>query len=287
MLNVGRVDVGEFLRGAGPLLREREVENNYPLRIAEMAKRDPKSDGEPAWFLLVRDDRGNLVSAGAMAPPHKLAFSRLDEEGIRSLLDFLLRHNAPLSGINAPKETSRKFAEAWASRTGGTFELGMDMRLYKLDKPPEGKFSKGILRVSTEADMPLLCDWVKGFEHDAHGGPVTQEKAEEIVRAWMANGKSYLWGSEEPVCMARSALPTGSGVCIMGVYTPPELRGKGHASAAVAALSTKLLKDGYKFVYLNANVENKTANSIYSKIGFKAAAEISSYTFIAAGPQTG
>lgn len=244
-----------------------------------MTKRDPPGQGETPWFVMVEND-GKLLAAGAMAPRHKLALSRLDEEGIGSLLDFLLKHDAPLSGINSPKATSTSFAETWARRTGGTFKLGMAMYLYKLDAPPEGRFNQGVLRSSTGADVPLLADWAIGFEKDAHGGPVTREKAEEIVRGWMTYGKSYLWESGEPVCMARSGLPTGNGVCIMSVYTPPELRGKGHASAAVAHLSSKLLKDGYKFVYLNTNAANNTANSIYKKIGFQPTAEIYSYTFV-------
>ncbi len=63
------------------------------------------------------------------------------------------------------------------------------------------------------------------------------------------------------------------------VYTPPELRGKGYATNCVAALSQKLLDDGYKFCSLFTDLSNPTSNDIYSKIGYNPIADFIVYDF--------
>ena len=52
------------------------------------------------------------------------------------------------------------------------------------------------------------------------------------------------------------------------VYTPPEKRGKGYASAVVADLSQQILDSGKEFSALFTNLANPTSNNIYQKIGY-------------------
>ena len=63
--------------------------------------------------------------------------------------------------------------------------------------------------------------------------------------------------------------PTRNGVSVGGVYTPPELRRKGYATACVAALSALLLDRGHSFCVLYTDLANPTSNSIYQKIGYR------------------
>jgi predicted GNAT family acetyltransferase len=53
------------------------------------------------------------------------------------------------------------------------------------------------------------------------------------------------------------------------VYTPPDLRGHGYASAATAAVSRQALAAGAEEVVLFTDLANKVANSIYQRIGYR------------------
>jgi predicted GNAT family acetyltransferase len=63
------------------------------------------------------------------------------------------------------------------------------------------------------------------------------------------------------------------------VYTPPEQRGHGYASALVAALSQWMLDGGKDFVALFADADYATANRIYQKIGYRAMGSFDEITF--------
>ena len=68
--------------------------------------------------------------------------------------------------------------------------------------------------------------------------------------------------------MAGSSRGTPNGATISAVYTPPEHRGNGYASACVAALSQWLLDDGKHFCTLYTDLSNPTSNKIYQNVGY-------------------
>jgi uncharacterized protein len=63
------------------------------------------------------------------------------------------------------------------------------------------------------------------------------------------------------------------------VYTPPEHRRKGYASACVATLSQTLLNQGYKYCFLFTDLANPTSNHIYEAIGYQSVGDLSDYSF--------
>jgi ribosomal protein S18 acetylase RimI-like enzyme len=64
-----------------------------------------------------------------------------------------------------------------------------------------------------------------------------------------------------------------------GVYTPPELRGRGYASALVAELTASLLAGGRKYCFLFTNLANPTSNSIYQQVGYHPVTEVDQWLF--------
>jgi predicted GNAT family acetyltransferase len=96
------------------------------------------------------------------------------------------------------------------------------------------------------------------------------------ARLFEGRGTAYLWENEAgtPVAMASASGPTPHGIRIGGVYTPPELRGRGYASSAVAALSARLLDEGRRLCFLFTDASNPTSNSIYRRIGYEQVAEV-------------
>jgi predicted GNAT family acetyltransferase len=63
------------------------------------------------------------------------------------------------------------------------------------------------------------------------------------------------------------------------VYSPPEKRGHGYASACTAAVSQMLLDNGRKFCFLYTDLRNPTSNKIYQQIGYQPVLDFAEYSF--------
>jgi predicted GNAT family acetyltransferase len=96
------------------------------------------------------------------------------------------------------------------------------------------------------------------------------------------NPASGLWVWEVDgavVSMSGYGGPTPSGARIGPVYTPPELRGQGYATALVAAQTRWLLDHGRRFCFLFTDLGNPTSNRIYELIGYHRIADAAHYRF--------
>ena len=62
------------------------------------------------------------------------------------------------------------------------------------------------------------------------------------------------------------------------MYTPPEHRGKGYATASVGHLSRVLSDRGLRCV-LYTQLSNPTSNAIYRALGYEPIGEVLSYNF--------
>ena len=81
-----------------------------------------------------------------------------------------------------------------------------------------------------------------------------------------------------PVAMA-GVFDAVAGVARIGpVYTPPDRRGRGYASALVAEVSDAVLTRGQRCI-LYTDLENPTSNAIYRALGYRAVAEALKYRF--------
>ncbi|MDP8927425.1 MAG: GNAT family N-acetyltransferase, partial [Actinomycetota bacterium] len=73
--------------------------------------------------------------------------------------------------------------------------------------------------------------------------------------------------------------PTPNGIRVGPVYTPPDLRNRGYASALVASLTQRELDAGRSFCFLYTDLANSTSNKIYQRIGYEPVTDISVYLF--------
>lgn len=61
-----------------------------------------------------------------------------------------------------------------------------------------------------------------------------------------------------------------SGVAAIGnIYTRPDQRGQGYASAIFQAITAKLMDENYSNIFLNVNQRNTTARQLYQRHGFE------------------
>jgi predicted GNAT family acetyltransferase len=94
----------------------------------------------------------------------------------------------------------------------------------------------------------------------------------------------YFWClAGTPVCMAGVGGATTHGIKIGPVYTPPEWRRHGYASALVAAACRAELATGRIFCCLFVERHNEAARRIYRTLGFRPIVESRVYRFARPG----
>ena len=98
---------------------------------------------------------------------------------------------------------------------------------------------------------------------------------------WLARrGRSlHLWEDGDVVSLAGTGGRTPNGIRIGPVYTPPDARRRGYASALVAAISQEALDAGCRFCFLFTDLANPTANHIYQAIGYAPVRDVEAYAF--------
>ncbi len=273
-------DAHEFLGRAEGFLLEHEAEHGLILAIITDLPREGWV-GHPLYLAIVED--GPEVVLAAVRTPERLVLSRC---GSPLALDLLLGDLGPslgsLGGAHGPSEVSTAFAEGWRAATGGRVELRMAQRIFVLEQVAPTVRAEGQLRRIGAADRDLVVDRRLDFERSALGG--TRADAEEAFDRFLnadpqAEGL-YLWEVDaRPVSMVGYRGPTPNGIRIGSVYTPPTLRRRGYASAAVAALSQHLLDSGRRFCFLYTDLANPTSNHVYQAIGYRPVADSSLYRF--------
>jgi GNAT superfamily N-acetyltransferase len=287
-------DVTEFLAAAGPYLRRERVRNTVILSVTESMRvnaaaaagrssasasasaarpepvpaHDAGQAGRPllGWW---SDPAGAVAGAFMHTPPFPVVLTEVDLEAAAELASATLAAR-PVGGVNAHPEVAEAFGDAWrAGRRGGRVDVHRRQRLYRLaelvwpDPAPDGA-----ARIARGSDAALTADWFAAFacEVDDMGKGEDQSAAarEKIGHGWVT-----VWeAGGEPVAIACNTMPVAGQVRIGPVYTPPELRGHGYASAATAALSQRLLEAGAEEVLLYTDLANPVSNSIYQRIGY-------------------
>jgi predicted GNAT family acetyltransferase len=106
----------------------------------------------------------------------------------------------------------------------------------------------------------------------------------EVVDRWIAGRLRvlYVWEDRgKVVSVAGAGGRTPNGIRIGPVYTPPEQRGRGYATAVTAAASQDQLDRGRRFVTLFTDLANPTSNRIYRAIGYEPVCDMDMYGFSA------
>jgi len=271
--------VDSFLASVEGRLMAEEERNSLILSIAGRLKTGATYGEESPLLHTVEEEKG-LLAAALRTPPHNLVIHC--EEGrpdaLEAVVERVLELDPDLPGVIGIAETAGRFARIWAERTGEAAVKAMSERLYSLRRviPPVGV--PGRMREAGKDDFDLLIEWFGAFHAEATPDQPLIDP-ERIVERFMAFGRVAIWDDEGPVSMAGSSRGTSNGATISAVYTPPEQRGNGYASASVAALSKDLLEEGKSFCTLFTDLSNPTSNKIYQRIGYRPVVDYAVYSF--------
>jgi uncharacterized protein len=258
-----------FLERTRPLLLSDEARHNLILGIAGTLVEHP--DAYRAAYLWLVEHDGEAVCAGLMTPPFNAVVSAEREERALTVLAHGVRERSiSLPGVTGALPESDRFAQAWTRETYDRASRYMTQGIYALTQVRPTPACSGRPRRAEGADRQLLLDWVGAFI-DETAVLADREHMERMVdrRLMAADEGLWLWDDGGPVSMAGFGGATPNGIRIGPVFTPPELRGRGYATALVASLSDWLLRRGRRFCFLYTDLANPTANEIYRRIGYE------------------
>ncbi|MDQ3672130.1 MAG: GNAT family N-acetyltransferase [Actinomycetota bacterium] len=284
-MNVRRIeDPASFLDVAGPLLLADEARHSLILGLAGTLRDHPEVYSDHSLWVV--EDDGRVVSAGMQTPPFNVVVARPSvESATDALAHALIEADVAAPGVTGARPEADVFAEAWEARAHTTSERRRRGRIYRLTRvrPIKPLDVRGRPRSATEDDRPLLISWLEAFAREALGEePSSANGAKRAVNARLRHGAGgfQVWEDDEPVSLAGWGGTTPNGVRIGPVYTPPEHRRRGYASALTAAVSAERLASGRRFCFLYTDLDNPTSNKIYMDIGYEPVCDSVEYAFV-------
>jgi predicted GNAT family acetyltransferase len=258
----------------GPLI-ERDPESlSVIASVTELLVRDPGRYEGPRWW--AGHDGAHVVAAFMHTPPHALHVGLATADQAAALATALAAQGDALPGVGGVREPAQAFAAEWAARTGARTHVTMEIGRFDLPVRPQVPFDvEGAYRHATEDDVALVDVWRQEFA-DVIEGPGRRVPSAALA---VAAGRVGLWVVDhEPVSMAIATTASGGVARIGAVWTPPELRRHGYASAVVAALSAERLDAG-EACMLFTDLDNPTSNAIYRAMGYRRVGDAVSIAF--------
>jgi predicted GNAT family acetyltransferase len=195
---------------------------------------------------------------------HSIVLGTLDERQCGCLAELTAHTDYP--GVIGPEITTRWFTDR-ARELGLQFLEPVPQQVYSISDKPRYPGASGHARPVTVGDAALFADWLTAFHreavpHDPVPGREELERAagEDRYLFWIDNGR--------PVSIAGIVRRLKNSAAIAGVYTSPELRGRGYAGSVTAAVVERLYAEGHAIACLYANLKDPASNRCYTKIGF-------------------
>lgn len=271
----------DFLKQCGSVLEKDPIEHNLILTLCQAAERRQanREDGNIKCAILT-DDEGEFVVAAVQSPPHNLVLSKAKSLEIDPLAETLMKNKFNFPGIVGPSDVTGLFTEKWAALTHQSTVESMDQIIYML-KGRELLMPtvEGEMRFAGKEDVKQISEWIGAFSKSAlpKAEQISTKDAKAQAEELAESGRLAFWTVKgKPVAQA-SFSGTDKVARINRVYTAPDHRGHGYASAVVANLTKLQLEKGKKMSCLYADARNTKANSIYRKIGYEFAGRSTLY----------
>jgi RimJ/RimL family protein N-acetyltransferase len=264
-------DTAGFLAAAGDFLRADPARNTVMLSVTEDLLLKAAAPGETLFGWWQPD--GDQVRAAFMhTPDYPLLLSRVSGPAATALARDLTADSGTgrrIPGVNVGQERADAFAAAWRDRTGDVVAVYRRMRLFRLGEliPPR-PWPEGTARLAAGTERDLLARWFGAFAREV-GDPPGQDHS-QAAAGRLAYGGITVWeAGGVPVSVVGRTRAVAGMVRVGPVYTPPELRGRGYAGAATAAVSQAALDAGLREVVLYTDLANPTSNALYQRLGYR------------------
>jgi predicted GNAT family acetyltransferase len=237
-------DATTFKQRVEAYLMRREAEHNLPLGLLGTLSRNPRLYSDTPPYLALVEDAGEVLGVAVMTPPYNLVVAARPIPGVAEALArdvYAARPDMP--GCIGLTEASQAVAQAWQAVTGAGYRLKHAERIYKLERVLPVANVSGSPRRVEEANRELLVSWFRAFAVEAQGDPDDPERQARLVDGLIGappeQRGGFVWLDPEPVCYVGYGRPTPHGMSIGPVYTPPERRRRGYATALTARPSLR------------------------------------------------
>jgi GNAT superfamily N-acetyltransferase len=291
-------DPAAFLRDVEDVLAQdpvvTTVVSTVTQRVAAADERGEPRGDHPHWWVAVREGGHVVGVAMRTAPfgPYPLYLLPMPEESARALARALHERGEEVAAVNGALPATEHFADEVARLSGGTARVHEHMRLWEAPEVATPDLPPGLLRAARAEDVDLAVAWWNAFGADAAeqaGRPGEVHGGERIEAGPMArriaDGLVWLWEDETGRVVHLTAHnPPAYGVARVGpVYTPREARGRGYASATVAAVTQRILDQGVR-ACLFTDQANPTSNKIYEAVGYRPVVDMANLHVTRPGP---
>ncbi|HEU5037243.1 MAG TPA: GNAT family N-acetyltransferase [Nocardioides sp.] len=271
---LGAADLDAFLA----LARKDPVVNVFVDYRATTTNLEPRWLGGEMWG---RFENGELAAAchvGANLVP-----VQADSDDAAAFAERALARGRTVSTIVGPQEAVRVFWNGVASTWGRPREARWEQPHLEIAALPKVSADPRV-RKSTRADLNELYPACVAMYTEEVGISPEYGGGAELYRARVTQLVSRGWSfarydDGELVFKAEVACATPYAAQIQGVYVPPAHRGRGLATAGMAAVVNIVRRDIAPVVSLYVNDWNTSARAVYEKVGFRETARFATVMF--------
>lgn len=255
-------DPDAFIAAAAPMAARGLASASFFAGWAHSLKRTPPGPNERV-YLATCGERG----AAIQRDDGPVIVGQSDPEAAVAFAADLAADWPALQGVMGSPAAAGAFALAWRERTGRGHVERVRLRQHGLTAVADVPSVPGAPYVSTEDDVDWLIEAQIAFVAEV-GMPDTLEQIRARTPKRVVRGDFRIWDDGGPVAFAGFNDAAPDFARIAPVYTFPDHRGRGYATALVAALARELLARGKGRLFLTTDISNPTSNAIYARIGF-------------------
>ncbi|MCY9785414.1 GNAT family N-acetyltransferase [Nocardiopsis sp. EMB25] len=202
---------------------------------------------------------------------------------IRSFADHARWRGRRCSSIVGPVEAVQDFWEQVTPAWGPARAIRASQPVLEIDTPPAVPADPEVRRVRPSELNTLVPACVAMFTEEVgvppdsgDGGALYRARIEELVRTGRAFARIE---DGRVVFKAEIGAVTPHACQVQGVWVHPDLRGRGHSTAGMAAVVRYALAEIAPRVTLYVNDFNTAARATYRRVGFRQVGEVMSVLF--------
>jgi predicted GNAT family acetyltransferase len=274
---VRHADPAKFLAAARAVIARDEAEGMMlESRVRALLARGPH-DHTRCYLATAsgRSAKGAAFQLGA----NPLSLGASDAATAPLFADDLAGEHSSLQGVYGMLEPCERFVGRWNALTGRAHRLRFHMRHHVLTEVAAVPQPSGAPRVAGVGDVDWLIACMHAFIAEANlpdGGTDTSARFQRGV----ARGLYWIWDDRGPAAFAGWSPATPTSARVAPVYTVPDRRGRGYATALVAALSRTLLATDVRCLSLTTDLANPVSNAIYARVGYRPTSEAWHFDFV-------
>ncbi|MFK4082558.1 GNAT family N-acetyltransferase [Kribbella sp. NPDC020789] len=271
-------DPAAFQELVFPYLQRDPVLNSQLLTNVADRVRGIMNDPVPPIFVSVHDEADEVIGAVLCTALRGIQLVSLPVELVPPVAEVLAETAPWAIGVFGRSDAAKACAELYCERTGRGFREEEHVRLHKLETFAE-QHADGTPRLAVADDLDVLAPMFGAFRREVGHADESAaadrkwlEQRIERERLWVWEDRGRIGG------FVGHQAPVFGAVRVGPVYTPPECRGRGYASALTAHVTGRL-RDAGNEVCLMTDLANPTSNKIYAAIGYRPVQDFVGYAF--------